>query len=140
MEKEEFIKKTQVTEAGARYQKLATRVEKPDADKLTEFLIENEISTAAIYTEQSTRRYYPQNDLAASVIGFLNGDGDGSYGIEAYYDDYLAGVDGRIISARDAQGEEMSYKYEKTYEAQNGNSLYLTLDMTLQYYAEKELR
>lgn len=140
VEKDEFIKKTQVTQSGARYQKLAVRVEKPDADTLMEFLSENGISTAAIYTEQSTRRYYPQNDLAASVIGFLNGDGDGAYGIEAYYDDYLAGVDGRIISARDAQGEEMPYKYEKTYDAQNGNSLYLTLDMTLQHYAEKELR
>ena len=128
---EKFIKMTEVTGAGANYQKVAVRVEKSDADKLTEYLIEKGISTYSLYTEQSTRRYYPQNELAASVIGFLNGDGEGVYGLEAYYDDYLSGVDGRVISARDAKGQEMPYKYERVFDAQDGNSIYLTIDTTL---------
>ncbi|MBQ7958753.1 MAG: peptidoglycan glycosyltransferase, partial [Oscillospiraceae bacterium] len=140
VDKEKFIRMTEVTGAGANYQKVATRVEKSAADKLTEYLIEQDISTYSLYTEQSTRRYYPQNELAASVIGFLNGDGDGVYGLEAYYDNYLAGVDGRIISARNAKGQEMPYKYERVFDAQDGNSVYLTIDTTLQYYAERELR
>ena len=140
VDEQKFMSMTEVTGAGANYQKVAARVEKSAADKLTEYLIEQEISTYALYTEQSTRRYYPQNELGASVIGFLNGDGDGVYGLEAYYDDYLAGVDGRIISARNAKGQEMPYKYERVFDAQDGNSIYLTIDTTLQYYVERELR
>lgn len=48
--------------------------------------------------------------MAAAVIGFTNYEGDGIYGVEAYYNDYLAGVDGKIISATDGLGNEMPYK------------------------------
>lgn len=136
-DKAKLTEQTEVTGNGSHYQIVAKRVEKPDADKLIDFCNENKIS--GFNTEQDTRRYYPQGDLAASVIGFLDGDGNGQYGLEAYYDDYLAGVDGKIVSARDAFGSEMPYQYEKTYDAQDGNSLQLTLDMTLQHYLEKGL-
>ncbi|MDE7289500.1 MAG: PASTA domain-containing protein, partial [Oscillospiraceae bacterium] len=76
----------------------------------------------------------------ASVIGFTNFDGDGVYGVERYYNEYLKGVDGKIISAVDGYGDEMPYKNDKMYESQDGNSVYLTLDMTLQYYVEKYLQ
>lgn len=137
IDRQAFIDKANKKNSG--YQIIAKKVEKPEADLLTAFCNDNDISGKSIYTEPDTKRYYPQGDLAASVIGFLDGDGDGQYGLEAYYDDYLAGVDGRIISARDAVGEEMPYRYEKTYDAENGNSLVLTLDTTLQHYLEKGL-
>ena len=53
--------------------------------------------------------------------------------------DSLSGVDGRIISAQAANGEEMPYRYSTTYEAKDGASLYLTLDSTMQYYLEKSM-
>lgn len=120
-----------------KYQVLKTKVEKPVVDKINDFLSENKISS--VNTEEDTKRYYPQNDLAASVIGFTNYDGEGWYGIEAYYDDELAGVDGKVISATDGRQQEMPYRNEKLYEAQDGNSLVLTIDTTLQYYLEKNL-
>lgn len=136
--KEDFEAMTKKTGSGARYQVIAKKVEKPTADLLTTFCKENKISCISIL--QDTKRYYLQGDLAASVIGFLDGDGNGQYGLEAYYDDYLAGVDGRIVSARDAQGNEMPYRYEKTFDAKDGNSLVLTIDATLQHYLEKGLK
>lgn len=121
----------------SKYQVLKTKVEKPIVDKITEFLKENEIG--GITTEEDTKRYYPQGDLAASVIGFTNYDGDGWYGVEAYYDNELSGVDGKVISAKDGKQQEMPYKNSKLYEAKDGNSLVLTIDTTLQYYLEKNL-
>lgn len=120
-----------------RYQVLKSKVEKPVVDEINEFLTENDISS--ISTEEDTKRYYPQNDLCASVIGFTNYDGEGWYGIEAYYDDELSGVDGKVISATDGLQQEMPYRNEKLYEAQDGNSLVLTIDTTLQYFLEKNL-
>lgn len=120
--------------------KMATQVEKPEADNILNAIAEDEdLPGGAVYTEQDTKRYYLQDDLAASVIGFTNYDGDGVYGVEAYYNDYLAGVDGKSITATDAQGNEMPYKNDKNYSAKDGSSVYLTLDMDLQYFLEKNL-
>lgn len=124
-------------EANTQYRVLKTQVEKKIADEITQYMIDNGINSIKI--EEDTKRYYPKNELAATVIGFTNADGVGQYGVEAYYDEYLAGVDGKVISAMDANGDEMPYKYSKTFDAQPGNSVYLTIDSTLQYYLEKNL-
>ena len=120
-----------------RYYVLKTQVEKDVADEITTYF--DKLKLSFICEEATTRRYYPQNELAAAVIGFTNGDGDGQYGLEYQYNDYLSGVDGRIISAQSANGEEMPYRYSTTYDAEDGASLYLTLDSTLQYYLEKSM-
>ncbi|MEG0615523.1 MAG: penicillin-binding transpeptidase domain-containing protein, partial [Oscillospiraceae bacterium] len=134
---ETMQEKSEIKGSGEGYQVIKKKVDKPQADALTKFCNENDVN--CLYSVQDTRRYYPQNELAANVIGFLDSDGAGQYGLEAYYDDYLAGVDGRIISAKTANGEEMPYRYQKTFDAQDGNSLYLTIDSTLQHYLEKNL-
>lgn len=133
--KEETVRSAM--EENTQYKILKTQVEKPVADEIIAFMDENSLNSIQI--EEDTKRYYPQDELAASVIGFTNGDGDGQYGIEYQYDDYLAGTDGKVISAKDAYGNEMPYRYAKTYEAQDGNSVYLTIDRTLQYSLEKNL-
>lgn len=117
---------------------IAKSIEKPKADDIMARVEEENIS-GLIFRDLDTKRYYPQGELAAAVIGFTNYDGDGIYGVERQYNDYLKGVDGKVISAVDAFQNEMPYKNDKIYDAQDGNSLYLTLDMTLQYYAEKYL-
>ena len=124
-------------DADGRYYILQTQVEKNVADEIENYF--DNLNLVSFATEATTKRYYPQEELAASVIGFTNGDGDGQYGLEYQYNDYLAGVDGRIISAQAANGQEMPYRYSTTYEAENGASLYLTLDTTLQYYLEKAI-
>ena len=124
-------------EKDTQYYVLQTQVEKTAADEIVAYF--DKLGMGSITTQPDSKRYYPQNELAASVIGFTNSDGDGQYGLEAYYDDYLAGVNGRTTSAKDAFGNEMPYRYATTYPAQDGSSLYLTLDTTLQYILEKNL-
>lgn len=131
----EKIEKAMVAEN--QYSVLQEQVEKPVADEVLAFF--NQYNLICLNVEEDTKRYYPQNELAASVIGFTASDGYGLYGIESYYNDYLAGTDGRTISAKDSNGNELPYRYSKTYPAQNGNDLYLTLDMEIQYILEKYL-
>ncbi|MGN0641770.1 MAG: penicillin-binding transpeptidase domain-containing protein [Huintestinicola sp.] len=123
----------------SRWVKVASKIEKPVATSILARASEEGLPGNIIYTEEDTKRFYPQGDMAASVIGFTNYEGDGIYGVEAYYNDYLAGVDGKVISATDANGNEMPYKNDKIYAAQDGSSIYLTIDSTLQYYCEREL-
>ncbi len=122
-----------------RYVKVKTKVDKDIFDKITALRVDNELARYSVYTEENTKRDYPNETLAASVIGFTNFDGDGVYGVEAYYDEYLKGIDGKIVTARDANGKAMPYAYETRYAAQNGNSIYLTLNSVLQYSLEKNL-
>ncbi|MCM1023551.1 MAG: penicillin-binding transpeptidase domain-containing protein [Prevotella sp.] len=132
------VKSLTTNGATSRWANIAKSVEKPVADKIFARASEEGLGNL-IYKDLDTKRYYPQRELAAAVIGFTNYDGDGIYGVERYYNDYLKGVDGKVVSAVDAFQNEMPYKNDKIYDAQDGNSLYLTLDMTLQYYAEKYL-
>lgn len=118
---------------------VARSVEKPVYDKIIARAQEEKLGSL-IFPNYDTKRYYPQAELAAAVIGFTNYDGDGVYGIESQYNSYLKGVDGKVVSAMDGLGNEMPYKNDKMYESKDGNSVYLTLDMTLQYYVEKYLK
>ncbi len=120
------------------YQILKKNVEKTVADKITAY--KTEIGLDAIGLTPTTKRFYPQNEIASNVIGHLHYDGYGIYGLEQYYDDYLAGVDGRVVTAKAADGTEIPYRYKQNYDAQDGNSLVLNLDVNIQYYLEKALK
>ena len=120
-----------------RYSILKKEVEKTDADKIENFLTEHKLD--GIRCDPTSKRFYPQNSLAANVIGHTDYEGNGAYGLEAYYDDRLSGIDGRIITASDKYGTEIPYKYKQSYDAQDGDSLYLNIDMSIQYYLEKAL-
>ncbi len=120
------------------YEILKRKVDKIVADKIINFTSENGI--ACIGADPDTKRFYPQNDLAASVIGFTNYDGIGIYGLEKQYNEYLTGVNGRIVSAKDAMGNQAPYRYEESIAAEDGNTLILNIDVVLQHYVEKELQ
>lgn len=130
-------KVTKAMEANNQYSILQEQVEKPVADEVLTLF--NQYNLISLNVEEDTKRYYPQNEIAAAVIGFTSADGYGMYGIESSYDDYLSGTDGRTISAKDSNGNELPYRYSKTYPAKNGNDVYLTIDMNIQYYLEKYL-
>ena len=125
-------------EENTQYSVLQDQVEKPVADEVLDYF--NNVGFISLNVEEDTKRYYPQNDLAASVIGFTVGDGSGAYGVEAYYDEYLSGHDGKTISAKDSNGNELPYRYSKIYAPQDGGDVYLTIDMNIQYYLEKHLQ
>ena len=115
------------------------KVDKDSYDKVRKFINENKLGVYSVNLMESSKRYYPNDSLASSIIGFTNYDNEGVYGLEAYYDDYLQGTDGLIVMAKDAKGNAMPYDYENRYEASDGNSLILTIDSTVQYYLEKNL-
>ena len=115
------------------------KIDKDTYDKIQKFITENHLAAFTVNLMESSKRYYPNDSLASTIIGFTNYDNEGVYGLEAYYDDYLQGTDGLIVMAKDAKGNAMPYDYENRYEASDGNSIVLTLDSTVQYYLEKNL-
>ncbi len=120
------------------YQLIKRRVERPEVDKIRQFVIDEEIT--GIVLNEDYKRYYPYGDFAASVLGFTGDDHQGLNGIEAYYEKYLKGTDGRIVSAKDALGKDMPFQYEaRVNEAQDGYSLVLTIDEVIQHIAEKNI-
>ena len=121
-----------------RYQVIARNIDKATAVAISNVMADAGITS--VVASPTAKRYYPNNDLAANVIGHLHYDGYGIYGLESYYDDYLTGVDGKIITAIDAFGKEIQYRYKQSYDAQDGDSIYTNIDTTIQYYVEKELK
>lgn len=115
------------------------KVEKPEVTKIKQFLSDNNILADCVYAEESSKRYYPSGSLASTVIGFTNYDGDGVYGLEAYYDEYLRGTDGKAFYIKDGQGRAVEYRNDNYFSAVDGNSLVLTLDEVMQHYLEKNL-
>ena len=115
------------------------KVEKPEVMQIQQFMKDNKITADCIYTEQSSKRYYPNGSLASSVIGFTNFDGKGVYGLEAYYDEYLRGTDGKAYYTTDGLGHGVQYAEDYYYSAVGGYSLVLTIDEVMQHYCEKYL-
>ncbi|MCD5401339.1 penicillin-binding protein, partial [candidate division NPL-UPA2 bacterium] len=90
------------------------------------------------YVEE-VKRYYPQGELAAHLLGFVGMDGEGLEGLEFYYDDYLRGAPGRVQSERDAWGREILSFRNKYRSPLPGLHLVLTIDAVIQHLAEQEL-
>lgn len=121
------------------YKIVAKKAEKPVVMELNQFLADNGIPSDCVYTEQSSKRYYPNESLASNVIGFTNYDNDGVYGLEAYYDDYLSGTDGKAVYYKNGAGTNLANTADIYYNAVDGYSLVTTLDEVLQHYLEKNL-
>jgi len=119
------------------YEVIKRKVEKDKIDQIRVFKTEHGIS--GIHIAEDSKRYYPYGDFAASILGFTGVDGQGLAGIESYYEKYLKGVSGRMVTATNAVGTEMPFEYEKLYEPQAGNDVVLTIDETIQHYLEKYL-
>ena len=122
-----------------KYYIVQRKVEKPEANEVNAFMTENGLDSDDIYLWPTSKRYYPNDSLASNIIGFTNYDGDGVYGLEAYYDDYLSGTDGKAVYAVSADGRELEGASDAYYSAVDGYSLVLTLDEVLQHYLEKNL-
>lgn len=119
------------------YQRVKRQVDVVTADKVRAFISEEKVS--GIHFEEDTKRYYPYSTLASQVIGFRGSDNQGLYGIEKVYDEYLIGSSGKIITAKNAQGDELPVQYETYVEAEKGQDVVLTLDRVVQQYLEKHL-
>jgi len=91
-----------------------------------------------IYRLEENKRFYPQGSLAAQVLGGVNVDDYGLAGVEYFYNSALRGEEGQQLIMKDARKKE--YFIETIKETRPGKDIYLTIDSTIQYMAEKELR
>ncbi len=120
------------------YVKIAGGVEYAEKTAVTEFRSKNDLYEV-IGIDPDTKRYYPLDNFASTIIGMTNNENNGRAGLELEYNDNLTGTPGRIITARDAQSGLMSSNYETKFDAEQGTSLVLTIDKTIQYALEKGL-
>ena len=120
-----------------RYKQVGSRVEEETAAKIRAYINENDI--AGIHLEPGSRRTYPFGALAAQVIGFTNASNQGSEGVEAYYNSFLEGAAGKVITSKGNNEMDMPFSYEKYVSGTGGNSLILTLDTTVQACLEKQM-
>ena len=114
-------------------EKIKSNVEKETADRLRKMNLDG------VMIDEDYKRYYPYGDFASCVIGFTGTDSQGLSGLESYYNEYLTGQAGRLVTARNALGTDMPFDYEKMIPAQNGNSLVLSIDEVIQHFLEKGL-
>ena len=139
LKKDQDAIRKKLEKTNSAWEVLAKAVEVDTADRVRDFIEVNGLEDCVILTAD-TRRYYPQGSLAAHAIGFVNGENHGAYGLEAAFDDTLAGKKGRLLTAKNAAGSEMPVPYTALDDGLAGSDLQLTLDAGIQRFAEKTLR
>jgi len=118
--------------------RVATDIPKAEMEKIRSGINENNLQIVEIETVDS--RKYPLGTLASTIIGSTNYDGSGQSGVEFQYNRYLAGIAGRSVSSTDANGQVLPGGEKEDYASQNGLSVKLTIDETIQYYVEQALQ
>ncbi|MBA7675636.1 Stage V sporulation protein D [subsurface metagenome] len=109
------------------------KVSTEKAEKIVEY------SLPGIYFQNEARRYYPLNNIAASVIGFAGVDNNGLTGIELQYEKVLRGVDGKAITEKDVFGNIIPGENNTYIEPVDGKDIVLTIDSQIQYIAQEKL-
>ena len=116
---------------------LRYRVERSTADAVRDFCEENSIT--GIRINQDSKRWYPQGEFLASVLGFTNVDNAGVSGLELEYNEQLTGQNGVVLTAVNAWGYTLEQSYETEQFPVEGSSLWLTIDANIQHYLENAL-
>ncbi len=129
------------TNKSTSYVKVKKNVEKPEADKIREYIANSTYKVGEyIGLDESSKRYYPNDSLASAVLGFVGTDNQGLAGLELQYETELTGIPGRVVAAKDATGNDMPMSYEVEIAATPGNSLVTSLDSYVQNVCEKYLQ
>ena len=135
MERESVAKR--MTRTDSAYEVIKKNVDGEQAEELRAFIAEHKLG----YSMQmipTNKRYYPYGSMAAQVLGFCNENG-GAYGLEAWYNDTLEGTAGRVVTTKTGNGTEIYNSYSEYMDPSNGYHLNLTIDTTIQAFAEKTL-
>ena len=130
--------KEQAADTQYRYKMIKRRQSQEVCDQVRAYISENKI--IGVHLEPDSMRYYPYGTLAAQLLGFTNTENVGSEGLESYYNNYIEGTAGAVITTKGNNETEMLYSYEKYYQATDGDNVVLTIDTTVQYYLEKQLQ
>ena len=110
---------------------IRTNVEKSVGDQIMN------LGLSGVKVDEDYKRYYPYGSLASKVLGFTGADNQGIIGLEVMYERYLKGRDGLILTISDAKGTELQNAAEERVEPVPGNTLTVSLDVTIQKYAEQ---
>jgi len=103
-----------------------------DADKI------EALNISGVYVLPEYKRYYPESDFSAQLLGFVDNEGNGRYGFEGFYDDELKGSSGTIIGEKDTLGRVINLLSEES--PKDGTSYLLSIDRSVNYYIYKTLR
>ncbi|WP_392486371.1 stage V sporulation protein D [Haloimpatiens sp. FM7315] len=110
---------------------LVRRIEKDKADKVRDLNIDGVVISG------DSKRYYPNGNFLAHVLGHTNSDGKGLTGVELVYDEYLKGKSGKKISETDSKRKDLPYSISKYESPIDGYDIVLTVDQMIQHFAEK---
>ena len=121
------------------YETIVRKVEKDKVDTLKAWMKEEKCSSG-INIEEDTKRSYPYENLASSLIGFCGNDNQGLYGLELYWDNILTGTPGKVVTSQDAFQDFIPDENQTYIPAENGYDLTLTIDANIQTIVEKYLK
>lgn len=93
-----------------------------------------------LYLDNDSKRYYPNGAFAAQLIGLTTIDGVGQSGLESTLNNYLSGKTGRIVQEIDGKGNALGNSSGEYVSAVDGSDVFLTIDESIQGYAEKAAR
>lgn len=112
-------------------ERIQTNVDKEIGDQI------RSLGLDGVKVDEDYKRYYPYDELASKVLGFTGGDNQGIIGLEVVYEEYLKGINGKILTTTDARGIELSQVAEDRIEPVAGNTLQISLDYNIQTYAQQ---
>lgn len=110
---------------------IKTNVDKALGDQIRTYHL------AGVKVDEDYKRYYPYDTLASKVLGFTGGDNQGIIGLEVKYEQYLKGLNGKILTMSDAAGIEIENAAEDRIEPVSGQTLQISLDVNIQKYCEQ---
>ncbi len=118
----------------SRYQIIATKITRAQAEMIKKERL------VGIGFQRGTRRVYPEGQLAAQVLGFVNDEGNGQYGVEGKLDDRLKGTDGKLVTVTDVRDIPLTVGKENIHQpAKNGQNIALSIDRNIQAFTEKAI-
>jgi cell division protein FtsI/penicillin-binding protein 2 len=120
--------------SGETWAPITQAVPQPVAQTLIEWDI------VGLQVEARTKRVYPEGGMGAHLLGFVNNNGNGFYGVEGYYDPLLRGEPGLQTGERSPFGEMIPLGISRFVAPVRGATLYLTVDRNIQYLIEAELK
>lgn len=122
-----------------RYREIARKIDVEVGEQVDEWKKANKIK--GVHVDEDVKRYYPNNSLAAHILGFTGRDDQGLVcGVEVALDKMLAGKAGRIVTEVDAKGVELPFESEQRIDPVNGYNATLTIDISIQYMVEQALK
>ncbi len=122
-----------------RYVILKRKLPHSVSQEIEDLMSEEEKEFFGIRLQEEYYRYYPEGELGAQLLGYVNSAGNGQYGIESSYESELEGQTGYFTSQIDASGKQITVGDSEIQEAVDGANIMLTIDRTIQAETEKVL-